>query len=212
MTQTLVRETAAPTIEAGHVPLAIRFEPVVEMTNELFKQFCALNDDLRIELTAEGLIEIMPPAFGITSSKNSIIAIQLGNWTLQDGKGVSFDSSGGFTLPNGAVRSPDASWVSNARYESLTPEEKNSFTPLCPDFVIELRSDSDRLSVLQTKMEEYIANGARLGWLLDPLQRQAHVYRPNTQPEILDNPETLSADPELPGFILDLTRIWEPAF
>ena len=118
---------------------------------------------------------------------------------------------GGFTLPNSAVRSPDASWVSNARYESLTPEEKNSFTPLCPDFVVELRSDSDRLTVLQSKMEEYIANGARLGWLLDPLQRQAHIYRPNAQPQILDNPESVSADPELPGFTLDLKPIWQPA-
>ena len=210
MTQTLVREPAAPTIEAGHVPWIITLDPVIEMTDDLFAEFCAMNDDMRIELTAGGLIEIMPPAFGITSSKNSIIATQLGNWTLQDGNGVSFDSSGGFTLPNSAVRSPDASWVSNARYESLTPEEKNSFTPLCPDFVIELRSNSDRLGVLQTKMEEYLANGARLGWLLDPLQRQAHIYRPGAQPEILDNPDSMSGDPELPGFTLDLTPIWEP--
>ena len=210
MKQTAVRETAAPTVEMGHAPFIIRFEPVIEMTSELFEQFCALNDDMRIELTAEGTIEIMPPAFGITSSKNSIIAIQLGNWTLQDGNGVSFDSSGGVTLPNGAVRSPDASWVSNSRYDLLSLEEKNSFTPLCPDFVIELRSRSDRLSILQSKMEEYMANGARLGWLLDPLQRQAHIYRPEAEVEILDNPDTLSANPELPGFTLDLTRIWEP--
>ncbi len=212
MTQTAVRETAVPTVEVGHKPFIIRFEPVIEMTSELFEQFCALNDDMRIELTAEGTIEIMPPAFGITSSKNSIIAIQLGNWTLQDGNGVSFDSSGGFTLPNGAVRSPDASWVSSSRYDLLSLEEKNSFTPLCPDFIIELRSSSDRLSILQAKMEEYMANGARLGWLLDPQQRQAHIYRPDAEPEILDNPETLSADPELSGFTLDLRPIWEPAF
>jgi Uma2 family endonuclease len=199
-------------MEEGSLPIRVRFEPVIEMTSDLFEQFSALNDDMRIELTAEGMIELMPPAFGVTSSKNSIIAIQLGNWTLQDGNGVSFDSSGGFTLPNSAVRSPDASWVSNVRYNSLTVEEKNSFTPLCPDFVVELRSSSDRLTVLQAKMDEYIANGARLGWLLDPLQRQAHIYRPGAQPEILDNPETLSADPELPGFTLDLKPIWEPAF
>jgi Uma2 family endonuclease len=159
-------------MEEGSLPIRVRFEPVIEMTSDLFEQFSALNDDMRIELTAEGMIELMPPAFGVTSSKNSIIAIQLGNWTLQDGNGVSFDSSGGFTLPNSAVRSPDASWVSNVRYNSLTVEEKNSFTPLCPDFVVELRSSSDRLTVLQAKMDEYIegtieimppANGATKG-------------------------------------------------
>ena len=210
MTQTAVRETAAPTVEVGQAPFIVRFEPVIEMTSELFEQFCALNDEMRIELTAEGTIEIMPPTFGSTGSRNSNITTQLGNWTISDDSGVAFDSSAGFTLLNKAVRSPDASWVSKERYNSLTEEEKNSFTPLCPDFVVELRSSSDRLSVLQAKMEEYIANGARLGWLLDPLQRQAHVYRPNAQPEILDNPESISADPELPGFTLDLTRIWEP--
>ena len=211
MTQTLTRKHDDK-VEAGIAPFMVKLDPVIKLTEGQFAEFCAMNDDLRIELTAEGLIEIMPPAFGITSSKNSIIAIQLGNWTLQDGNGVSFDSSGGFTLPNSAVRSPDASWVSNARYDLLSSEEKNSFTPLCPDFVVELRPSSDRLSVLQAKMDEYMANGAQLGWLLDPLQRQAHVYRPNAEPEILDNPNTISADPELPGFTLDLKPIWEPAF
>ena len=212
MTQTLVREPVAPPTEAGHAPLTIKFEPVIEMTSELFEQFCALNDDMRIELTAEGTIEIMPPTFGATGNRNIKIAAQLENWTTGDDNGLAFDSSTGFTLPNGAVRSPDASWVSKARYDLLSPEEKDSFTPLCPDFVVELRSVSDRLSVVQTKMDEYMANGARLGWLLDPLQQQAHVYRPGADVEILDNPETLSADPELPGFTLDLKPIWEPAF
>ena len=212
MTQTLVREPVAPPTETGHVPLTIKFEPVIEMTSELFERFCALNDDMRIELTAEGTIEIMPPTFGATGNRNIKIAAQLENWTTGDDNGLAFDSSTGFTLPNGAVRSPDASWVSKARYDLLSPEEKDSFTPLCPDFVVELRSVSDRLSVVQTKMDEYMANGARLGWLLDPLQQQAHVYRPGADVEILDNPETLSADPELPGFTLDLKPIWEPAF
>lgn len=210
MTQTLVREPAAPPTEAGHAPWIITLDPVMEMTDDQFAEFCALNDDMRVERNCEGVLEIMPPAFGYTSNKNGIITTQLGNWTYQDGNGVFFDSSGGFTLPNGAVRSPDASWVSGMRYNSLTEEEKNSFTPLCPDFVVELRSSSDRLSVLQAKMEEYMANGARLGWLLDPLERRAHIYRPNAQPEILENPDTISADPELPGFTLDLTPIWEP--
>ena len=211
MTQTLTR-TSDDKVEAGIVPFLVKLDPIIKLTGKQFADFCAMNDDFRIELTAEGLIEIMPPAFGNTSRKNNLIGIHLGNWTLQDGSGVSFDSSGGFTLPNGAVRAPDASWVSNSRYDALTAEEKGSFTPLCPDFVIELRSSSDRLSVLQAKMEEYMANGAQLGWLLDPLQRQAHVYRPDTDVVILDNPDTLSADPELPGFTLDLKPIWDPAF
>ena len=210
MTQTLVREPVAPPTEAGHAPLTIKFEPVIEMTSELFEQFCALNDDMRIELTAEGTIEIMPPTKAGTGNRNIKIATQLEIWTSIDDSGLAFDSSEGFTLPNGAVRSPDACWISRARYDALTAEEKGMFTPLCPDFVVELRSVSDRLSAVRAKMDEYMANGARLGWLLDPLQQQAHVYRPGAQPEILDNPDSLSADPELPGFVLDLTRIWGP--
>ena len=209
MTQTLTR-TPDDKVEAGIAPFIIRFDPVIEMTKELFEQFCAMNDDMRIELTAEGIIEIMPPTFGFTGNRNIKVAAQLENWTTADDSGIAFDSSTGFTLPNGAVRSPDASWVSNARYDLLSPEEKDSFTPLCPDFMVELRSRSDRLSVLQAKMEEYMANGARLGWLLDPLEQRAHIYRPGVQPEILDKPDSLSAEPELPGFTLDLTQIWEP--
>ena len=210
MTQTLTR-TPDDKIEAGIAPFIIRFDPVIEMTKELFEQFCAMNDNMRIELTAEGIIEIMPPTFGFTGNRNIKVAAQLENWTTADDSGIAFDSSTGFTLPNGAVRSPDASWVNNARYDLLLPEEKDSFTPLCPDFVVELRSRSDRLSVLQAKMEEYMANGARLGWLLDPMEQRAHIYRPGVQPEILDKPDSLSAEPELPGFTLDLTQIWEPA-
>ena len=212
MTQTAVRETAAPTVEVGHAPFIIRFEPAIEMTSELFEQFCALNDDMRIELTAEGTIEIMPPTKGDTGSKELDIGADLKVWARTDGNGVAFGSTAGFTLPNRAVRSPDASWILKSRLAALTDEEKDSFMPICPDFVIELRSSSDRLTVLQAKMDEYLASGAQLGWLLDPLERQAHVYRPGAQPEILDSPETLSADPELPGFTLDLKPIWEPAF
>ncbi len=212
MTQAAVRETALPTVEVGHAPFIIRFEPVIEMTSELFEQFCALNDEMRIELTAEGTIEIMPPTKGETGSKELDVGADLKVWARTDGDGVAFGSTAGFTLPNRAVRSPDASWILKSRLAALTDEEKDSFMPICPDFVIELRSSSDRLSILQAKMDEYIANGARLGWLLDPLQRQAHIYRPDAEPEILDNPETLSAAPELSGFTLDLKPIWEPAF
>ena len=212
MTQTLVRETAASTVEQGHAPLTIRFEPVIEMTNELFEQFCALNNDLRIERTAEGVIELMPPVYSDTGSKELDIGADLKVWARSDASGIAFGSNTGFTLPNGAMRSPDASWILRTRLDALTSEEKRGFSSICPDFVVELRSSSDRLTVLQTKMEEYIANGARLGWLLDPLERRAHVYRPGADVEILDNPDSLSADPELPGFTLDLKPIWEPAF
>ena len=139
MTQTLTR-TPDDKVEAGIAPFIIRFDPVIEMTKELFEQFCAMNDDMRIELTAEGIIEIMPSTFGFTGNRNIKVAAQLENWTTADDSGIAFDSSTGFTLPNGAVRSSDASWVSNARYDLLLPEEKDSFTPLCPDFVVELRS------------------------------------------------------------------------
>ena len=212
MTQTSVRENAASTVEQAHAPLTIRFEPVIEMTSELFEQFCALNDDLRIERTAEGVIELMPPVYSDTGAKELDIGADLKVWARSDASGVAFGSNTGFTLPNGAMRSPDASWILRTRLDALTSEEKRGFSSICPDFVIELRSESDRLSVLQAKMEEYMANGARLGWLLDPLQRQAHIYRPNADPEILDNPNTISAAPELPGFTLDLKPIWEPAF
>ena len=211
MTQTLTR-TPDKTPDTGIAPFVVRFKPAFEVTKEQFEDFCAQNRDLRIELTDEGVIEIMPPTFGSTGNRNIKISAALENWASQDGNGLAFDSSTGFMLPNSAVRSPDASWVSKARYELLTSEEKNSFTPLCPDFVVELRSSSDRLSAIQAKMEEYMLNGARLGWLLDPLERRAHVYRPDAEVEILDNPDSLSADPELPGFTLDLNPIWEPAF
>ena len=212
MTQTLTRETAPQKSEAGYFPLAIKFEPVIKMTDELFEQFCAMNDDMRIELSAEGTIEIMPPTKGDSGAKELDIAVDLGIWARADGSGIAFGSSAGFTLPNSAVRAPDASWIPRERLAALTEEEKNSFMPVCPDFVVELRSRSDRLSVLQAKMDEYMANGARLGWLLDPLQRRARIYRPQAQVEILDNPDAISADPELPGFTLDLKPIWDPAF
>ena len=211
MTQALARSSDRKP-QRGIAPFVVRLEPPVELTKEQFEQFCAINDDMRIERTAEGTIEIMPPTKGDTGSKELDIGIALGNWARGDASGVAFGASAGFTLPNGAVRSPDASWILRSRLSSLTSEEKNSFMPVCPDFVIELRSSSDRLSVLQAKMDEYMANGARLGWLLDPLQHQAHIYRPDTEPEILDNPDSLSADPELPCFTLDLMPIWDPAF
>lgn len=193
-------------------PLPLQFEPAIEMTDEQFARFCALNRDLRIERTSEGYVMIMMPTGGGTGKWNALLTIQLGNWALRDGAGEVFDSSTGFRLPNGATRSPDASWVRKARLAALTPEEKEGFLPLCPDFVVELRSSTDRLSYIQDKMVEYLAVGARLGWLLDPLEQQLHVYAPGAAVQVLDAPDEASADPVLPGFTLDLRLFWRPPF
>jgi len=199
-----------------HVPeemeLPIHFSAGRKLTRNQFLEFCRINDDLRIERTSEGVIEIMPPAFWDTGDRNAELTTQVRVWAKQEGSGVAVDSSAGYELPNGATRSPDASWVDRARLAALRPEDKQSFLPLCPDFVVELRSSSDRLKKLKEKMEEYIANGAKLGWLIDPIERKVYVYRPDSEVEVLENPSTVSGDPVLPGFTLDLTKIWEPDF
>ncbi|MBN3943345.1 MAG: Uma2 family endonuclease [Nostoc sp.] len=195
-------------IQTERTPLTVNFPSLVQMTNEQFYEFCQANGDLRIERTANGEVIIMPPAFSDTGNRNFNIAAQLGNWTEQDGTGIGFDSSTGFTLPNGAMRSPDASWIELERWNALTDAQKASFAPICPSFVIELRSLSDRLIKLQEKMQEYIDNGALLGWLIDRQNLKVYIYRPNREVEILDNPEAVSGNPELPGFILRMGKIW----
>lgn len=180
----------------------------VSLTDEQFYQLCQDNEDLRLELTAEGELIIMPPTGGTTGSRNADTTSQLTVWAKKDGTGLSFDSSTMFILPNGAKRSPDASWVRRERWRALSEEERDKFVPLCPDFVLELRSPSDSLSFLQDKMDEYISNGAGLGFLLDPKAKRAYVYRPGQPMEALDNPRTVSGDPVLPGFVLDLKDIW----
>ena len=190
--------------------MVINLPPAFDMSDEEFFEFCQTNSELRIERTAQGDLIIMPPTGGETSSRNSKLTMQLTAWAEKDGTGVSFDSSGEFVLPNGATRSPDASWVTRKRLAKLTSEQKKRFLPLCPDFVIELRSPSDGLAAIKEKMEEYIANGAQLGWLIDTQNRQVHIYRPDDEAECLDNPQTLSGNPLLPGFTLDLRGIWEP--
>jgi Uma2 family endonuclease len=195
-------------IQTESTPLRVNFPSLVQMTNEQFYEFCQANGDLRIERTANGEVIIMPPAFSDTGNRNFNIAAQLGYWTEQDGTGIGFDSSAGFTLPNGAMRSPDASWIELERWNALTDAQKASFAPICPSFVIELRSSSDRLIKLQEKMQEYIDNGALLGWLIDRQNRKVYIYRPNREVEILDNPEAVSGNPELPGFVLRMGKIW----
>ncbi|GET39950.1 Uma2 family endonuclease [Microseira wollei] len=195
-------------IQTESVPLTVNLPALKSMTVEQFYEFCLANRDLRIERTASGEVIIMSPVFSDTGNRNFKIAVQLGNWAEQDGTGETFDSSAGFTLPNGAIRSPDASWIKLERWNALTEEQKASFAPICPDFVIELRSSRDTLRGLQDKMQEYIDNGALLGLLIDRKNRKVYIYRPNREPEILDNPEIVSGDPVLPGFVLQMAKIW----
>ena len=183
-----------------------------DLTEKDFDRLVQLNSEMLFERTAEGVIEIMPPPKGDTGAKNHRIGLQLGIWTDEDGTGVAFDSSTGFKLPNGATRSPDASWVERTRLAALSPKQRKEYFPLCPDFVIELRSSTDRLKRLKEKMEEYIANGAKLGWLIDPIERKVYIYRPDSEIEVLETPTALSGDPVLSGFTLDLRKIWEPDF
>jgi Uma2 family endonuclease len=195
-------------IQTESVPMMVNLPSVEPMTSEQFYEFCLANRDLRIERTASGEVIIMPPAFSDTGNRNFNIAAQLWNWTEQDGIGIGFDSSAGFTLPNGAMRSPDASWIKLERWNALTEPQKASFAPICPDFVIELRSASDTLTSLQNKMKEYLANGVGLGWLIDRKNQKVYIYRPNREAEILDQPEMVSGEPELPGFGLKMAKIW----
>ena len=210
-TQTLTRTRAEQATDAT-LPIVLRLSPVIEMTADQFLAFCEMNDAVRIERTAEGELELMPPVHIDTGSKELDIAAQLRNWARRDTNGVAFGPSAGFTLPNGAIRSPDASWIPRSRLAELTTEDKRGFGHICPDFVIELRSQSDSLSVLRTKMEEYIESGARLGWLIDPQNKHVYVYRPNSEVEILENSDTVSADPELEGFTLELEEVWGQPF
>jgi Uma2 family endonuclease len=181
--------------------------PFVTMTDDQFYELCQHHRDYCFERTASGALIIMSPAGGETSRRNSLIAMRLGLWNERCRLGVVFDSSGGFKLPNSADRSPDASWILKARWDALTAQQRERFLPLCPDFVIELRSPSDSLATLRDKMQEYIDNGTQLAWLLNPSSNQAEIYRPSQSPEILQSPTSLSADPTLPGFVLDLTDI-----
>jgi Uma2 family endonuclease len=182
------------------------------MSRAAYRRFVETNPDFRIERTAEGEVIIMPPVHTRSGYQNNGIVFQLTAWAVRDGQGLVFDSSTGFDLPNGANRSPDASWVRKSRLEQLTEEEKAEYFPLCPDFVIELRSKSDKLSALRAKMNEYLANGAQLAWLVDTFERRVTIYRPGKPVEVLEEPECIRGDPELPGFVLNLREIWNPPF
>jgi Uma2 family endonuclease len=204
MSQVLTEKPITPPLFTIHLP------PMINLTDDQFFALCQSNRDLRLERNAQGDILIMPPTGGKTGNRNFKINGQLYTWTVADATGEAFDSSTGFRLPNGADRSPDAAWVSRSRLKNLTDAEKDKFLPLCPDFVIELLSPTDILSVAQAKMAEYIENGARLGWLLEPETRRVHISRPGATVIVLENVEQIGADPELPGFVLNLREIWDP--
>jgi Uma2 family endonuclease len=178
------------------------------MSDDEFFEFCRVNRELRIERTAEGDLIIMSPTGGETGNRNFNLTARFGIWVDGDGRGIGFDSSTGFTLPNGAKRSPDLSWVQRARWDALTAAQRAKFPPLCPDFVVELRSPSDDLETLQDKMKEYLASGALLGWLIDLQERKVYIYRPTEAVRCLENPAEVQGDPVLSGFVLETRWVW----
>jgi len=190
-------------------PLVVRIPPSMQMTDDDFFELCQVNRDLRIERNKYGEILIMPPTGSETGNREFNIAGQLWVWSEQDGTGLAFSSSTGFTLSTGAERSPDASWIKLERWNTLSQEQQERFAPICPDFVVELRSPSDNLKPLQEKMLEYMREpGVQLGWLIDRKNRKVYIYRPGEEVECLDNPTTVSGDRVLPGFVLNMSKIW----
>ncbi|MCM0592582.1 MAG: Uma2 family endonuclease [Gloeotrichia echinulata IR180] len=188
--------------------LTLNLNSVIKLTKDQFYQLCAENPDLKLERNAQGELIIMPPTGGETGKSNSTINAQIWFWNDQNQLGEVFDSSTGFTLPSGADRSPDVSWVEKSRWDALTKEQKEKFIPLCPDFVIEIMSPNDSLKKTQMKMQEYIENGCRLGWLLNRKKQEVEIYRPGKDVELLKLPQTISGENVLPGFVLNMQKIW----
>jgi Uma2 family endonuclease len=187
--------------------IIISLDAVGTLTDEAFYQLCRANPDVKFERSAQGELVIMSPTGGESGRRNADITIDLGLWNRQTQLGYTFDSSTCFKLPNGAERSPDAAWVERSRWESLSPEQREKFPPIAPDFVIELRSASDSLPPLQAKMQEYQANGVRLGWLINPQDQQVEIYRQSSPGQVLRAPQQLSGESVLPGFTLNLARV-----
>ncbi len=196
-------------VDSSVFPIVINFRELLnEISDDRFESFCRQNPDVEIEMTKEGELVIMPPTGGTTGNRNFSLIGYFFNWLEKDQSGIGFDSSTVFKLPNGAKRSPDLSWIKNEHWEALTEKEREKFPPLCPDFVVELRSPSDSLRNLQDKMSEYIENGAALGWLIDPMEKTVHVYRPNEEVEILENPKQVGGEPLLKKFALNVRKLW----
>ena len=189
---------------------AVNLPDQLRVSAEQFQQLTQANPELRMERTAQGKIIVMPPTGSESGSRNAEASADIVFWNRQTGLGKVFDSSSGFQLPNGAIRSPDTAWVAKARWEALTPEQRRGFAPICPDFVLELASESDSISMLQGKMREYIANGVKLGWLIVPKAHWVEIYRPNQSAERLDDPKTLSGETVLPGFLFPVETILQP--
>jgi len=179
------------------------------LSTEDFIEICQENEDLQLEKTAKGELSIMSPTYSWTGKINFILYLQLGIWNEKTNLGIGFDSSSGFTLPDGSIKSPDVSWISNENWDKLTEtEQKNQFSPIAPDFIIELRSSTDSLKKLQLKMQDYISNGVKLAWLIDTVNQRVEIYRQNYEIEILESPNSLSGEDILPEFVLDLRKIW----
>jgi Uma2 family endonuclease len=190
-------------------PLLLDVQSItLRVTPEEFEKLCQDNPDRAFELTANGELIVMPPVGGESGNSELELGGELFVWNRQARLGKIFSSSTVFVLPNGAQRSPDAAWVELSRWEALTPEQRRKFPPLAPDFVIELRSATDRLPPLQEKMEEYRANGVRLGLLIDPKNKQVEIYRPEKEPDIYESPTSVDCSEVMPGFILDMSSIW----
>ncbi|BAY85318.1 hypothetical protein NIES267_48180 [Calothrix parasitica NIES-267] len=188
--------------------LSLQIPPSLKFTDEEFEQIVDFNKELRLELTAEGELIIMSPTGGETGNRNFDLTGQIWFWSRKNNLGKAFDSSTGFKLPNGATRSPDASWIKIERWEALSAEQRKKYLPLCPDFAVELVSESDDVEDTRKKMQEYIENGLRLGWLINPKDKQVEIYRSGKDVEILDSPGSLSGEDVLVGFSLDLEVIF----
>lgn len=186
--------------------LTLHLDPILHLTDEVFWHLCQHNPESRLERTSTGDLILMAPVSSEGSSFNLTLAAKLWIWNQQTKLGIVFDSSAGFTLPNGAIRSPDTAWIHQSRWDPLTPDQKRRFAPLCPDFVLELASPSDNLATLQAKMQEYMDNGSQLGWLIAPDTQQIFIYHPDQPTQRLRGPVTLNGDPILPGFRLDITN------
>ncbi len=187
--------------------LTLTLDPVVRLTSEQFYELCKANQDLRLERSSTGELILMPPTGWESGKRNADLITNVTLWNRQTQMGLVFDSSTGFSLPNGADRSPDVAWVEKSRIEAIAPDPAR-FLPLAPDFVIELRSATDKLMTLERKMAEYRDCGVRLGWLIDPQEKRVQIYRFGRPTEYLNQPEQLSGEEVLPGFVLTLTEIW----
>lgn len=189
--------------------VTVNLSPVFELTDESFYQLCRNNPDVKFERTATGELVIMSPVGGEGGQREADLITDLNLWNRQAKLGVVFSSSAGFKLPNGADRYPDAAWIRQDRWDALTPEQRRTFPPIAPDFVIELRSETDDLETLRAKMQEYLSNGVVLGWLINPKAQQVEIYRQGQPVETLTSPECLSDKSLLPGFSLELNRIFD---